>query len=256
MVSKSTRRKPQSFVVAIIGFAIAVTALLWWQAQRSQDLLRDQVLLQAEQRSLHLADAMAGQIQAQLNIADMMLRDLRQEWALGPKALFDNRVRAALTALPSGLVSHVSVADAAGYLTYNSLGQEGLVYVGDREHFLALRAGADELRVSVPVQSRLTGNWVFLVGRPVLEDGQFKGVIYLLMQSEEIAQRLASLTLSDQDVVSLIHPNGDYLARSKDNKPSMGRQVPIDRPFFADPTLSQGTYRIGKTPDHDARTYC
>ncbi|MDI3510671.1 MAG: hypothetical protein PWQ61_1436 [Betaproteobacteria bacterium] len=249
------RARISPFVVLIIAFTILVTGLLWWQAQRSQLLVRQQVLLQAEQRSLHLADAMAGQVQAQLNISDLVLRELREHWASEPLELFDTRVSMALGNLPPGLASHVSVTDAAGYLVYNSLGLDRRVYLGDSENFLALRAGGDELRVSTPVRSRLTGQWTFLLGRPLVRDGRFEGVIYLLVQSDQMAQRLGTLALSQDDVVSLIHPGGAYLARSKDNDTFMGQQLPPNRPFLADPLLVRGTYRVSDARDGSPRTY-
>lgn len=243
------------FVVLIAGFTIFVAAVLWWQAQRSQTLVRQQVLLQAEQRSLHLADAMAGQVEAQLGSADLVLRDLRERWTAGDNASFDSRVRDALDNLPSGLASHVSVVDVSGDLVYNSLGMDRVVNVGDSENFRALRAGGDELQVSTPVRSRLTGQWTFLLGRPLLWNGRFDGVIYLLVQSDQIAQRLSTLTLSEQDVISLIHPGGAYLARSRENGSFMGQSVPKDRPFLADPTLVRGTYRVTDEKNHAPRTY-
>ena len=137
------KARARSFVALVVAFTVVATGLLWWQALRSQAQLRQQVLLQAEQRSLHLADAMAGQVQAQLNTMDVSLRVLREQWAREPRERFDVLVKDALANLPPGLASHVSVADAKGYLVYNSLGLglERSVYVGDRPHFQALRAG-------------------------------------------------------------------------------------------------------------------
>jgi len=247
--------RTRSFVALVIVFAGLAAGVLWWQALRSQGQLREQVLLQAEQRSLHLADAMAAQVQAQLNLMDVSLKGLREPWLREPRARFDALALDMLANLPRELASHVSVADAKGYLVYNSLGMETGVYVGDREHFQALRAGADALRVSAPVRSRLTGQWAFLVGRPLLRGGRFDGAVYLVVQSEQMASLLGTVGLLRQDVVSLIHPDGHYLARSQDNADSMGRQVPASRPFRADPAPVRGTYWADDGMDHVPRTY-
>ena len=253
------KARARSFVALVVAFTVVATGLLWWQTLRSQAQLRQQVLLQAEQRSLHLADAMAGQVQAQLNTMDVSLRVLREQWAREPRERFDVLVKDALANLPPGLASHVSVADAKGYLVYNSLGLglglERSVYVGDRPHFQALRTGGDVLRVSAPVRSRLTGRWVFLVGRPLLRGGRFDGVVYLLVQSEQMAGQLGTVELSGQDVVSLIHPDGHYLARSQGNEVSMGQVVPEGRPFRADPALVRGTFRVTDSATHVPRIY-
>ncbi len=247
--------RSRSFVALVVAFTVVATGLLWWQTLRSQAQLRQQVLLQAEQRSLHLADAMAGQVQAQLGAMDLSLKDLREHWQQDPRERFDALAKEALGHLPPGLASHVSVVDAKGYIAYNSLGLERVVYVGDRPYFQALQAGADVLRVSMPVRSRLTGQWSYLVGRPLLRGGRFDGAVYLVVQSEQMARHLGTVELARQDVVSLIHPDGLYLASSQNNDRMMGQQVPASRPFRLDPSLVRGTYRVDDTMDHAPRIY-
>ena len=97
--------RTRSFAALAIVFAVLAAGVLWWQALRSQGQLREQVLLQAEQRSLHLADAMAGQVQAQLNLIDVLLKDLREHWLRDPQAQFDTMAVEMLESLPPGLAS-------------------------------------------------------------------------------------------------------------------------------------------------------
>ena len=245
----------RSFALLAAAFTVVAAGVLWWQSLHSQAQLREQVLQQAEQRSLHVADAMAGQVQAQLNTMDITLRTLRDHWVREPRERFDVLAKDALNSLPPGLVSHVSVADGSGHLVYNSLGLETGRYVGDRDSFRVARQGPDAMRVSAAVRSRLTGRWAFAVDRPVLREGRFDGVVYMVVESAYIARELGRLELSDQDVVSLVHPDGHYLARSKRNEASMGQLAPADRPFRADPALVRGTYRGDDAVDHAPRTY-
>lgn len=247
--------RARSFLALVVVFTVVATGLLWWQTLRSQEQLRTQVLLKAEQRSLHVADAMAGQVQAQLNLMDLLLRSMRKHWVRESRERFDQLTKETLSTLPPGLVSHLTVADASGRLVYNSLGLDLGVNVSDRDHFVALRSGPDALRVSEPVRSRLTGRWGFLVGRPLLSDERFDGVVYLLVETEQMARQLSTVQLTRADVVSLIDPEGRYLARSQDNVQSMGQRVPNDRPFRADPTLLRGTYRANDAMDLSPRTY-
>jgi signal transduction histidine kinase len=249
------KARARSFLALVVVFTVVATGLLWWQTLRSQQQLRDQVLLKAEQRSLHVADAMAGQVQAQLNLMDLVVRSMRKHWVREDRARFDQLAKETLSTLPPGLVSHLSVADASGQLVYNSLGLDAGVNVGDRDHFVALRTGPDVLRVSEPVRSRLTGRWGFLVGRPLLRDQRFEGVVYLLVEAEQMARQLGTVELTRADVVSLIDTEGRYLARSQDNAQSMGEAVPNDRPFLADPAPLRGTYRANDAMDGSPRTY-
>ena len=249
------KARSRSFVLLVVLLSAAAAGVLWWQALRSQTLLRQQVLLQADQRSLHVAGAMAGQVQAQLGMLDMALKELRRQWRPEAAARFDALAHDTLSSLPAGFVSHVTVVNTEGYVVYNSLGRDPGLYVGDRGYFTGLRTGGDRMLVSAPVLSRFLGQWAFTVGRPILRGGRFEGVVNLVVRSSYLADRLGALELSDLDVVSLIHPDGQYLARSRDNEASMSALVPADRPFRRDPAPTQGTYRVEDVMDHAPRTY-
>ncbi|MGM9428846.1 ATP-binding protein [Hydrogenophaga sp. MI9] len=249
------KARSRSFVLLVVLLSATAAGVLWWQALRSQALLRQQVLLQADQRSLHVAGAMAGQVQAQLGMLDMALKELRQQWRPETARRFDALAGDTLSSLPAGFVSHLTVINAEGYVVYNSLGRDPGLYVGDRGYFTGLRTGGDRLLVSAPVLSRFLGQWAFTVSRPILRGGRFEGVVNLVVRSSYMAERLGALELSDQDVVSLVHPDGHYLARSRNNDASMNAQVPADRPFRRDPAPTQGTYRVEDVMDHAPRTY-
>lgn len=249
-------KRPFPFVLLVLLFTALAAAVLWWQSGRSQALLREQVLLQAEQRSLHLADAMAGQVDGVLSTVDLAMQDLRRQWLRGDVAEFSARARGVVETLPAGLVSHVSVVNAAGYVVYNSLGLEsGNYYVGDRAHFKAQSTGADQFLVGVPVASLLTERWLFVASRPLLRNGQFDGTLNLMVSTDFLASKLAALQLSAQDVVALVHQDGHFLARSRDNAGAMGQRLPEDRPFVLDASTMSGIYKVKGLVDQTARTY-
>ncbi len=255
-IAVRVRERPLGLLVLLVLlFSVMAAGVLWWQALRAQTQLRQQVLLQAEQRSQQVAGAMAGQMRSQLGALDMALRSLRERWRPGVPQDMDAPVGDVLGTLPPGFVSHVTVLDAHGQEDYNSLGMAPGTYAGDLSYFTTLRAGGDRLLVSEPLRSHLTGQWVFTVSRPLLRGDQFEGVISLVVRSDYLSERLGELELSDQDVVSLVHPDGHYLARSRDNEASMGQRMPRERPFLADPTLAHGIYRVDDALDRAPRTY-
>ena len=240
--------------LALLSTALAV-GVLWWQSSRSRAELQAQVLLQAEQRSLHLADAMAGQVQGVFSAVDLALKQLRHEWIQGDPEAFRQRVRETLESLPEGFVSYVVVANAQGDVVYGGLGRGAGVNIADRDYFGAHLAGGDQMAIGVPVRSRLDGRWVFAVSRPLLQRGRFVGTVHLTLGTEPMARKLAGLALSEQDVVALIHPRGSVLARSKDNEGSMGQQMPRDRPYMAHPETHMGVYRVPGKVDGVPRVY-
>lgn len=238
--------------------ALATTAvwiLVLVQMERTHSLMRQQVLAQAEQRSLQLADSMAGQVGGLLGNIDLSLQQLRREWQVGPER-FNTTAQAMLGAMPQGVVSHVTVVDAEGYVVYNSLGIQSRTYVGDRPHFLAQKSnGADRLLVGTPVLSRLVNKWAFVVNRPLLDRGRFAGTVNMSVSSAFLSGRLGQLRLSGQDVVALLHKDGTFMARSHDYLQAMERKVPANRPFLAPTAQSHGTYRLPGTLDHQQRIY-
>ena len=239
-------------LVALLTTAVA--GLSWWQADRTQALLREQTLLRAEQRSLQLADAMSAQVLTLLGGIDVALQQLRREWH-GDTAQFDPLARALVAALPPGAVSHVTVVGADGRTLYNSLDPREQVFVGDRAHFRVHLDGVDRLHVGKPVFSRLSDRWTVIVNRPLLRDGVFAGTMNMSVSTAFIAERLAAVALSEQDVVALVAGDGSFVARSRDLERSMGQQLPADRPFLADPAAKQGIFRVPGQLDGVARIY-
>ena len=234
----------------VVVFTSMAVAGLWWQAGRASEQMREQALEDARKRSLQLADAMAGQIDGLFSSLDTALLRLRRDWLMnrGTDA-FAEQVRETLETLPEGLVDYISVVDASGHVVFNSLGVETGLYVGDRPHFQAQRAAGDQCLVGTPVQSRLSGRWVFIVSRPVLNEGAFDGTVHLLVSTDYLARRLAALALAPGDIVALVHPDGDLLARSADHAGAMSVRVPADRPFLSDRQSLAGNFRFDGTVD-------
>lgn len=250
-----TSPRPARLAILVAALTVAVGVLAWWQLASSHQLMRQQVLLQAEQRGLQLAEAMGGQVEGLLGTIDLSLQQLRREWN-GDLERFDALVRTVLGTLPAGAVTHVSVADADGLILYNSLEIPGVTRVDDRDHFRAQRdSGTDRVMIGKPVVARLGGAWTFVVNRPLLRDGDFAGTINLLVSSDYVARRLADLHLSDDDVVVLLDTGGNFMARSRALEEAMGLRVPATRPMLAPGVGYEGVFRATGMLDDVARIY-
>jgi PAS domain S-box-containing protein len=251
-VLKNKRWRSMALVVSL--FTALAVATVWGLSLRLQDQLRDQMLVQAEARALQLADAMGGQAQAFIRLVDRALLDLRTQWPRSDGD-FALAVDQAVATLPPGLVSHVTVVDAAGAVVFNSLGVPLGTSMADRPHFQRLREGDDGLVMGEPVRARLTDRWLFVMGRPVFKDGRFDGAVHLLVSTEFLAEALGRATLTDQDLVALVHPSGRFLARSLDNAAAMGQELPPERPFLADQAAAKGTFRHTGAVDEVPRLF-
>ena len=241
-------------VTAVALFTALAVLLLWGLSLQLQAQLREEVLAREELRSQQLADAMVGQTETLFHLLDLGLLDLRGHWN-GPGETFETERRRVFDSLPPGLVSHLTVVDAGGHVIYNSLGAATGAYVGDRPYFQAMRSAGDHVVLGEPVRSRLNGQWLFVLGRPIQRNGHFEGGLHLALSSAYLARSLGRLALSDNDLVGLVHPGGQLLARSLDNESAMGQSVPSTRPFMLDRETERGTFRLGGAIDGVPRLY-
>ncbi len=251
------RRRTRLLLALVAMMTLLSASFLWWQSERSMHQQREQLLAQADQRSLQLSDAMANQVGALISVLDLELRGLRREWARDPTTI-DVEAQALLAALPSGFVTHVSVTDAQGYVVYNSRGVPERMFVGDREHFRLLQgSGEDRLVIGKPMYSRVVNEWTFVVSRPLLRrNGRFEGTVQFLVSTDYVARRLAALQLTPKDVVALVHTDGTFMARSRDNASAMGQRVPADRPYLTPGSTEQaGIFHVQGLLDGTPRTY-
>lgn len=248
-------KRMQGLMLLVAVLTALALAGLWWQSGVAREQLHNQAVELARQRSANLADAMGGQIEAVVSSLNTALLGLRRDWLeKGNTPAFHRRALDTLAMLPEGVVDYVSVVDASGHIVYNSYGAAPGVYVGDRPHFQAHLTAGDRLIIGQPVRSRLSDRWVFIVSRPIIQGETFAGTVHLLVSSDYLAARLATVKLGAQDLVSLIHHDGHLLAHSLDNSGAMGRRVTADRPFMADPLSSGGVFRYVSPLDQRWRT--
>lgn len=246
-------RLPVALVLALTALA---AALLWWQTGRAQAQLQEQLRTAAEQRSLHLADAVAGQVESLIALADGQLMAARRERLRDP-ADFERAARVLLEGVPRRMVNHLSVADAQGRLVFHSTTPGLAISIAGQPHFQALRDGRDRLYIGLPQRSNLTSEWSVMLARPLLRAGQFEGTVQLALSIDFLARRLGAVALSQRDVIALIAEDGAYIARSRDNALALGQRVPGDRPFMSKsaPLRDEGTFRTLGFVDQTARVY-
>ena len=244
----------RSVVAMVLLFTAAAVAMLWGLNQRSRAELSEQVIARAQQRSMQLADAMAGQVAAELALMDHTLLGAREAWLTDPAAVPALTARR-LKSLPDALVTYVSLVNADGVVTFNSAGVGIGLDVSDRSHFTELKTGADRMLIGAPVKALIDGAWLIPVGRPLYRGGQFAGAMYLLVSSERLAQKLGRLALADDDIVALLKHDGQFLARSLNNESAMGQTLPKSRPFLLEGAADVGSFRETALVDRLPRVY-
>jgi signal transduction histidine kinase len=253
--AKSPRINLDAIAVLVGLLAVLAAIFYWWQFESTQGEIREMRLDQARQRALQLSDALSDQSDLLLRSSDFALRELRDAWTTSRRE-FDTTVRSVQMTFPDRALVHVAVIGADGYVAYSSLGVGAPTFVGDREHFKAhAESKADQLHVSKAIYGRVSKSWSFLVSRPIQRNGAFVGVIVVGLSPEYISQRLATVKMSPNDIIVLLHKDGSFLARSHDWEKAMGKAVDPARPFLRPDANASGVFNAPASLDGTPRIF-
>jgi len=96
--------------------------------------------------------------------------------------------------------------------------------VADRDYFQQAR-NAREPRTIVagPLQSRVSGNWVMLFARPLLQGGHFRGVLYVSVNVEHFRRLFSRYRLEPLDAVTLRRDDLRLVARVSPGSAAQGQ---------------------------------
>jgi diguanylate cyclase (GGDEF)-like protein/PAS domain S-box-containing protein len=252
----SHRHRIQAVAALLVLLLAAICTAYWLNLWRSQQTLREETLVKAQQQAISLASAIGLQAESQTRGLDVVLQHLRNEYAQNPDHVHLDQ-QLSMMELPADLVAQISVIGADGYLAYSNLPRHERIYLGDREHFLAFRRDpSDRLFISKPMLGRVSHVWSVQFARPLLRHGAFAGVVVLSVAARHLALQLADLHLaSERDVVGLIGRDGYYRARSSRIDEVMGRTVPASSPFLQPNAAPRGAYRFIAKVDQVERIY-
>ena len=234
--------------ILIAAFSLTAAGALLWTQFSSQEELRRQIVEQSEKRALQVAGVMANQIAAALERADFMLLQAREVYA-GDKARFRSTIDLLARSFPKGALLQISVAAADGTPAWSNLTVAGPVNIRDRGHFEAHLDGKDRLYISKPVIDQVSRIWSVQVSRPMLHAGRFAGVIVLSIRPEYFATVLAGSETSPGDVMTLVHRDGHFVARSRDLHKVLGRMAPGERPYLDPGAPAHGVFRAASAVD-------
>ena len=259
-------RKPDTAArLRWLGWCITPLALLLaaWMLSRidlAYQTLRTTTLAQAGSRAQQLAAAQSQQVEALLTAADLALRQVRDAAAGDQQPTLAATIGAVTTALPDGLVRHISVTDAQGLLVFPSTVAQGPgstpMNLSDRDYF-RVHTGqvADRLHIGVPLVSRLSGQWIVPMSRPLLRQGRLTGVVMMALAPEYLADSLARQPAEPHDVINLLAADGTYLARNTALDKVLGTKVPPLSPFLQPDSATRGQFQLVGEVDGRSRLY-
>jgi diguanylate cyclase (GGDEF)-like protein len=102
------------------------------------------------------------------------------------------------------------------------------IYAADRDYFTALQSD-EKLNsvVSKPIRNRATGTWIVQIARKVSgPNGEFLGLVLGAIELQSVEQYFARVALGPDSSISLIHRDGELMARYPHVESLIGRPIP------------------------------
>jgi len=102
------------------------------------------------------------------------------------------------------------------------------IYAADRDYFTALQSD-EKLNsvVSKPIRNRATGTWIVQIARKVSgPNGEFLGLVLGAIELQSVEQYFARVALGPDSSISLIHRDGELMARYPRVESLIGRPIP------------------------------
>ena len=231
MDPKEARPKPDftdRFPVgpAVITGAILLALLSWFALFQHLARLESEAIAGAAVANVNLAQAFDEHVlrivrevdlQSQVLAADLN-RSGHRNVDLGA---FHRRIASALP-----FVARIAWIDDSGHVAASSEPVPRL-YMGDREHFRALR-GSDTgaLFIGTPVTSRSTNDWwIPMTRRLSTPGGNFAGVLLFAVDPAYFDRFYGTVSLGKQGVVTLVRNDGIIIARHPDPTDSLGKDA-------------------------------
>jgi signal transduction histidine kinase len=244
-------------IAVLISFlAIMAAAVVGWQFEVAQRDLRTSILEQADKRATQLADSVGGETELLIRNTDFALRELRDALT-NYRGGFEATIGSIQATIPDTSLVHIAVIGPDGYVSFSTRGVTGKVYAGDREHFKvhADNPDIDALHITKPLFGRVSKDWNILLSRPIRKAGTFAGVIIMGLSPAYISKEIGKASMSEEDIVVLLHRDGSFMARSLDWEKAMDKKVNPERPFLKNGASPHGVHRAPATLDQVSRIF-
>ncbi len=150
----------------------------------------------------------------------------------------------------------VALVGADGKLVNSSrLWPMPAVDLSDRDYYQRLRQHDDPgVFISVPVMSRITGNWSFYLARRIdRPDGEFLGLVVGAIDVRYFEDFYQAITSREGGSVALLRRDGALLARYPHVEAMMGKKLASRSPFYESVEEGGGSYRSPGYVDGIAR---
>ena len=217
----------RSLIILIFFFCALLVFLIWNQLKIQMTTDREESIEIAVRRNSNLAVSLEQYAIRTIKTSDAFLQLVKMEFERNPgdvdltfllnKGIIDKRLFASL-----------AILNEQGKVVFSDLlnKQQGVIDLSDREHFYFHKTRKDELFFSKPIVSRTIGKPVIVLSRRIdLPNGNFGGTVLIQLEPSTFTQFYSRANLRENDILSLISPDGITYARRTGQKESFGEDI-------------------------------
>ncbi len=210
----------QLLVAAIVVPLVGAEAYAIWQATRAS-------AERAEQSAQSVGEAASASVEQLLEDADTALAALaRWESRTEPdRETCTRHVTNLKEATPQLYQFTILDADGSIFCTSGEIDLENAPTAADRAWFQQVMR-ARTFTVSKPIQGRVSGLWISVFARPIVEDGSVTGVAISSLDLSRFSDLLGGIPMPQGGLLTLAHVDGTVVARSRDAEEWVGRRLP------------------------------
>jgi PAS domain S-box-containing protein len=216
-------------VWAIVLGATLILVAVFFIVQQSIDYEKDTAFENALDINSRLALSDEVRIRSLLASLDKILLVVRKDYAVNPKLTHQAlALRLDELKIDNELNPRVFFADASGEVRLSSAVQSNGPMrqhsVSDKAFFQKQKAEqGDQLKVGVPIQSRINGQWVVPLTRRISnKDGSFAGVVAMTVDPSLFTEPFEETSLGSNASRAIIGLDGYTLLRLNDGKMAFG----------------------------------
>lgn len=238
------RPRPVQLIAITLLLLTSVLAVGYWQHLRiEQEEAIDGSLADLGIASRRAAVAATLHTDSVLRSADTALLQLREDY-LRRNRRTDQDLRRILASTLNGVTRSVAVFNARGYAAFTSDTIRKGSFHGDQEYFQAhVTRKSDKVFVTRAMAGSDPQQPQILLTRGIYRNGRFLGVMAIQLRMKDVVQALLDLRLEDDDVASVIRPDGTLVASTRSPERILSMHTPTDRPFLVAAPGTQGTFR-------------
>lgn len=223
-----------SFLIILVLFCIGIAVILWRQVILHSNSDRKESIDRAIRHHNNLVFSLEQHTIRTLEEADAVLRLTKQEIErFGMQTPLHIMLSKGLSDLK--LFEGVAVLNSSGEVvnTYPEHLNDRLVKLADRQHFYIHKQYSDTLFISTPLISKSINTPVIVLSRRINDSrGRFLGTIAIQMLPATFMAFYKEASINEQDLLSLISPNGITYARRTGDHESSGEDISLS-PLFS-----------------------